>query len=113
MAYNLFLADRLRFILSGKHIAYTEKIMFGRLVFMINNKFCFSIYKDEMEIRISSDSANSLLSTGRYQPLDPSGKSMKHFIKIPSIALDMDEELEHWVNLSLAYNKILTQDLSQ
>lgn len=53
MAYNEFLADRIRTRLSKHKVE--EKKMMGGLTFMVNDKMCVGIVKDDLMARINPD----------------------------------------------------------
>lgn len=55
MAYNEFLADRMRLILREKSVSFLEKKMMGGLTFMVDNKMCVGIVKDDVMARINPD----------------------------------------------------------
>jgi hypothetical protein len=74
MAYNEFLADRIKLVLKEKMVPFTEKAMMGGLTFMIDEKMCVGIVKDSLMARI-----------------DPEG-------------YDLDTDLEYWIDLALEYN---------
>ncbi|HEC43053.1 MAG TPA: RNA methyltransferase [Bacteroides sp.] len=74
MAYNEFLAERIKLVLKEKTVPFTEKAMMGGLTFMIDDKMCVGIVKDSLMARI-----------------DPEG-------------YDLDTDLEYWIDLALEYN---------
>jgi TfoX/Sxy family transcriptional regulator of competence genes len=53
MAYNEFLADRIRTRLSKWKVE--EKKMMGGLTFMVNDKMCVGIVKDDLMARIDPE----------------------------------------------------------
>jgi len=55
MAFNEKLADRVRELLAeaGKNI--DEKLMFGGLCFMVDNKMCVCVSKDRLMLRLDPD----------------------------------------------------------
>ena len=55
MAYNEFLADRIRQVLKEKNVVFEEKAMMGGLTFMVNDKMCVGIVKDNLMARIDPD----------------------------------------------------------
>jgi len=55
MAYNEFLADRIRQFLHHKRVHFLDKPMMGGLVFMIDDKMCVGIIKDDLMIRIDPE----------------------------------------------------------
>ena len=55
MAYNEFLADRMRNILREKGAFYQEKKMMGGLTFMVDEKMCVGIVKENLMARIGPE----------------------------------------------------------
>ena len=47
MAYDEFMADRIRNILKEKKVAYSEKKMFGGMCFMIDDKMACGVHYDK------------------------------------------------------------------
>lgn len=61
MAYNEFLADRVRGSLKQLQTAFGEKKMFGGLCFMVDDKMCVGIIKDDLMVRIDPDDQEDFL----------------------------------------------------
>ena len=55
MAYNEYLGDRVRLVLRDKSVNFFEKRMFGGLCFMVDDKMCIGVVKDEVMARIGPD----------------------------------------------------------
>jgi len=104
MAYNEFLADRIRGFLKDKSAAFIEKRMMGGLTFMVDDKMCVGIIKDELMARIDPDIQESVLKKPGARQMDFTGKPMKGFLIISPEGTDMDEQLEYWIQLALDYN---------
>jgi len=104
MAYDENLADRIRQSLKTKRINYIEKKMMGGLSFMVDDKMCVGIIKDNLMARISPDSYESLLTINGCKPLDFTGRIMKGFVMVEPIGIDMDEDLDEWIQRCIDYN---------
>ena len=107
MAYDEHLADRIGKILHNKHVLYIEKKMMGGLTFMINDKMCVGIVKNELMARIGKDKQEDALKKPGCRPMDFTGKPMKGYVFLEPGAIDLDSELEYWIDLSLEFNKAL------
>ena len=104
MAYNSHLAERISALLQHKKVAHREMKMFGGLCYMVDEKMCIGIVQDELMARIDPNLYEaSLLRKGASQ-MNFTGRPMKGFLFINAEGTDMDEDLEYWINLSLAYN---------
>ena len=107
MAYDENLADRIRICLHDKRALFHEKKMMGGLTFMVNDKMCVGIVKNDLMARIGKDNyENAILKQGCRQ-MDFTGKPMKGYVFLEPMAVDMDSELDYWINLSLEFNKTL------
>ena len=107
MAYDENLADRISNILLNKHIHFHEKKMMGGLTFLINGKMCVGIVKNDLMARIGKDTYESALKKQGCRAMDFTGKPMKGYVFLEPLAIDLDSELEYWIDLSLAFNKTL------
>jgi len=104
MAYDEFLQERISRVLDEKHTSFVAKKMMGGLVFMINDKMCLGIVKDEMMARINPDIyEDSLLKEGCSE-MNFTGTSMKGFVFLSPDAIDMETDLDYWVQLCLDFN---------
>ena len=104
MAYDLYLADRINSTLHTKNVAFTEKKMMGGLCYMVDDKMCIGIIKNELMARIDPDIYENLLKKKGCKIMDFTGRPMKGYVLIEPDAMDTEEELEYWVQLCLNYN---------
>ena len=104
MPYNEFLADRVHQILEDKGVGFYEKKMFGGLVFMVDDKMCVGIVKDDLMTRIDPELTDEALKIKGCRLMDFTGTSMKGFMMIDLEGTDMDEDLVYWVQLALDFN---------
>lgn len=107
MAYDEHLADRIREQLHSKHVLFHEKKMMGGLTFMIHDKMCVGIVKNDLMARIGKDNYEAALQKPGCRPMDFTGKPMKGYVFLEQKAIDMEVELEYWIDLSLEFNKTL------
>ena len=96
MAYDAHLADRVRSILTSGG-EFSEKKMFGGLVFMINGRMCCGILKTDLVLRLTPEQAAASLRQPHTRPMDFTGKPMKSMIYVSAMGTDLDQELEAWV----------------
>ncbi len=107
MAYDENLADRIRITLREKHVIFDEKKMMGGLIFMIREKMCIGIVKDELMARIGKDKYEQALEKAGCKEMNFTGKPMKGYVFIEPHALDMDSELDSWIQMSLDFSETL------
>jgi len=104
MAYDEFLADRVRIVLKDKRVVYDEKKMMGGLTFMVDNKMCIGVVQKKLMARINPDIYEQALTKKGCREMDFTGKPMKGFVFIDPEGVDMDSDLDYWVQLSLDFN---------
>ena len=107
MAFDENLADRIRQQLKSRHILYVEKKMMGGLTFMVNDKMCVGIVKDDLMARIGKDNYDAALKKPGCREMDFTGKPLTGYIFLEPEAVDLDSDLEYWIDLSLDFNKSL------
>ena len=110
MAYNEFLADRIRQHLNEKKAAFRENNMFGGLCFMVDDKMCCGIHFDKnkntdlMMARIGEVATPQALKRQGCHLMDFTGRPMKGYVFLTPDALDTEEDLSYWVKLCLDFN---------
>jgi TfoX/Sxy family transcriptional regulator of competence genes len=104
MAFNEELADRVREIISLTHENVEEKKMFGGVCFMVDEKMCLGIIKENLMARIDPEIFEEVLEKEGCEPMDFTGKSMKGFVFVDNLVLNTKPKLEYWVKLALEFN---------
>jgi len=66
LAYNEFLADRIRNNLRDKHSSFEEKKMMGGLCFMVNDKMCVGVVGENLMARIDPDHYAIAIDAGKW-----------------------------------------------
>ncbi len=107
MAYNEKLANRIREQLSElPKIKVEEKEMMGGLTFMVNDKMCVGIIKDEMMCRIDPDIHDTQIEKPGCRTMDFTKRPMKGYVMIDETGMKSKKDFEYWINLSLDFNKL-------
>lgn len=104
MAYDEFLVDRVRNILNDKKVYSEEKKMMGALTFMVDNKMCVGVIKDNLMARIDPEIYEEALTKEGAKEMDFTGRPMKGYVFISPEGVDMGEDLEYWIQLCLDFN---------
>lgn len=104
MAYDEYLSERIRNALIEQGASFEEKKMFGGLCFMVDDKMCVGIFRNALMARIDPGLHDEAVLREGVRPMDSSGKSMKGFVYVVPEAIDLDSQLEEWVQLALEYN---------
>jgi hypothetical protein len=104
MAYNEFLADRVRFALNRRNQLFLEKKMMGGLVFMIDNKMCLGIVKEDLMARIDPEIEEEALKRTGSREMDFTHQRMKGYVFINPEGTDLDKDVDYWIDLALEFN---------
>ena len=103
MAYNEKLANRIREQLADLP-NIEEKEMMGGLTFMVNEKMCIGIIKDEMMCRIAPEMQDTVLEKTGCRIMDFTGRPMKGYIMVDDTGMKNQKEFDYWINLCLEFN---------
>ena len=103
MAYNEKLADRIRKRLSVLPDV-EEKQMMGGLTFMVNEKMCIGIIKDEMMCRIDPEFHESAIEKTGCRTMEFTGRPMKGYVMIDETGMHTEQEFQYWIDLALGFN---------
>ncbi len=105
MAYSENLANRIRSALTSvKRVK--EKEMMGGLTFMVNDKMCVGIIKDEMMCRIAPEEQEGALERNGCRVMDFTGRPMKGYVMVDDSGMKTKKEFDHWINLCLDFNRV-------
>ncbi len=106
MAYNEYLAERIERILVEKKVDFYAKKMMGGLTFMVDNKMCVGIVKEDLMARIGTDIYEEALTKTGAKPMNFTGRSMKDYVFVSPDGIDFEEDLEYWIQLALDFNPL-------
>lgn len=106
MAYDEYLSDRIRNILKEKQIFFVEKKMMGGLCFMVDDKMCIGIVKNNLMARVGPDAYAEALQKESCKEMDFTGRPMKGYVFVEPDGIDTEEELEYYINLCLSFNPL-------
>ncbi|MDO7171184.1 RNA methyltransferase [Mariniflexile sp. AS56] len=112
MAYDAFLADRIRQLLQESHIFFEELSMMGGLCFKVDNKMLCGIHFDKkfgdnlLMARIGETVYEAELEKPACLPMDFTGRPMRGYIFVTPDGFDTDTDLWYWLQLCLAFNPL-------
>ena len=104
MAYSEVLAKRIRKILIPKNLQVEEKKMMGGLTFMVDEKMCVGVVRDDLMVRIAPEEYEFALQKTGCRPMDFTGRPMPGFVFVNHDGISTDQDLENWLNLALEFN---------
>ena len=104
MAYDASLAERINQYIQTKSVSYYEKKMFGGVCFMVDEKMCLGVVKNELMLRIDPEKQAVYLKKKHARPMDFTHKPMSGFLYISQDGIDKDKDLFYWIDEALAFN---------
>ncbi len=81
-----------------------EKKMFSGIVFMVNNKLCIAVRKDNIMLRIDPSLHDELVEKDGCSEMIMKGKSLNGYVVVDESVLTTKKQINYWVNLALDYN---------
>ncbi|WP_298239370.1 RNA methyltransferase [uncultured Algibacter sp.] len=112
MAYDEYLADRIRQQLKDKNVSFTELKMMGGLCFKVDNKMLCGIHIDKkygdslLMARIGESVYLNELKKPVCLPMNFTGRPMRGYIFVTPDGFDMDKDLSYWIDLCLVFNPL-------
>lgn len=112
MAYDEFLADRVRQVFKERKMPFVEKKMMGGLCFMVDDKMCCGIHFDKkretdlLMARIGEEASIGAMEKKGCHPMDFTGRPMKGYVFVSSEGFDSDEDLAFWIKLCMDFNPL-------
>lgn len=104
MAYDEYLADRIRNAFRELHVIADEKTMMGGLCFMVNDKMCAGVVNEMLMARIDPAIYAEALTRKGCREMDLTGRPLKGFVFVEADGLDDEEDLLAWIQLCLDFN---------
>ena len=102
MVYNEQLAEKIRKLVSSRR-GWTEKKMFGGIAFMLNEKMCCGVVKDDLLVRVGPDRNAEALSLPNSRPMDFTGKPMKGFVYVNAKGWSDGRTLNKWIDMAVEF----------
>src|SRR5436190_11173903 len=104
MAYNEYLAERVRAELKRHRVPLEEKAMMGGLCFMVRGKMCVGVDKDRLMVRLDPERQAEALAWPGAAPMDFTGRPMRGFVFVSAEGWERPAGLAAWLALALDYN---------
>lgn len=112
MAYDEYMADRIRQVFKQKGVPFEERRMMVGLCFMVDDKMCVGADKDKrtnknrLMARVGEYEYEEALKKPGCSYMDITGKPLKGFVLVAEEAFDRDADLEYWIQLCLNFNPL-------
>src|SRR5687767_15106868 len=105
MPFDEALGERVANSLRRAGLDFREKRMFGGLGFMINDKMCVGVVKDELMVRVLDERYDEVLQMPYARQMDFAGRPMKGFVYVSRDGVAGDKELQKWIDLGIEFAK--------
>jgi TfoX/Sxy family transcriptional regulator of competence genes len=106
MAYNEALAERIELILEEKKVDFLPKKMFGGMCYMVDEKMCLGIVKEELMARVGEEQYEKALGETGAKLMNFTGRAMKGYVFVDVDGYDLEDDLEKWVQMCLDFNPL-------
>ncbi len=106
MAYDIILEERITRLLQLKGIDFEARKMMGGLVYMVDQKMCVGIVKDQLMARINPEIYAECIEMPHCSEMNFTGRPMKGYVFITPEGLIQDHDLDYWVQLCLDFNPL-------
>ncbi|MFY0643536.1 MAG: TfoX/Sxy family protein [Bacteroidia bacterium] len=104
MAYDQFLAERISNYFKAKKLKTEDKKMMGGLAYMLNDKMCVGIVKNELMARVGPDAYEECLKKEGCKEMNFTGRPMKGYVFVDGDGIDSEEDLAYYLDLAVAFN---------
>ncbi|MEZ5344830.1 MAG: TfoX/Sxy family protein [Pyrinomonadaceae bacterium] len=104
MAYSEPLAIRLRAYFLSNGVEFEEKKMMGGLCFMVDDKMCVGVMKEDLMLRTDPEIYDNLIAKKGARPMDFTGRPLKGFVFVEEKAVEKPAQLKYWIDLALEFN---------
>jgi TfoX/Sxy family transcriptional regulator of competence genes len=103
MAYDEELANRIRDAIPN-HDRVTERQMFGGLAFLLNGNMAVAASgQGGLMVRVDPDETDTLVTEEGVAHFEMRGRPMSGWVRVDPSAVSSQEQLQHWVEVGLAY----------
>ncbi len=106
MAYNTYLAERISRIFKDRNLIIREMKMMGGLCYMLDEKMCIGIVKKQLMARVGPANYAKCLAKEGCSEMNFTGRAMKGFVFVNEEALDLDSDLEFYVDLAIGFSPL-------
>ncbi|NRA10749.1 MAG: TfoX/Sxy family protein [Crocinitomicaceae bacterium] len=106
MAYDEYLEERVNNVLNERHVQFDARKMMGGLIYVVDEKMCFGIVKDELMVRVGIDAYPELIEREREgaRSMDFTKRPMNGFFYVAPEGFDFESDLEFWIQKALDFN---------
>jgi len=110
MAFDPYQLERIEQVLHSKKIPFLSKKMMGGQLILVDDKMLMGLDQDKktkenrLMVRVGEEGWAEALRQLGCREMDFTGRPMKGFVYVYPEGFDMDDQLEFWIDLALAFN---------
>jgi TfoX/Sxy family transcriptional regulator of competence genes len=86
--------------------AVEEKKMFSGTCFIVKEKMCVCVSKNELMCRIGPVTFETAVEMNGCRAMIHNGKTMKGFVFVSEEAIQSKKDFNYWIQLALDFNKL-------
>jgi len=106
MAFDEYQQERIDNILRSRGVQFLSKKMMGGLCYMVDDKMLCGLVKDQLMARVGPYAYEDALARDHTHEMNFTGRAMKGYVFVDEGGMDMDDDLEYWIDLCLAFNPL-------
>lgn len=106
MAYDIHLGERIARVFEEKKLEPRQMKMMGGLCFMLDEKMCVGIVKNQLMARVGPDNYDICLAKDGCNEMNFTGRPMKGYVFVDADAIDTDNDLEFYIELAIGFNPL-------
>lgn len=103
MAYDELLTERMRGDLVAMRTKFVEKKMFGGLAFMVKDRMCCGIVRDDLMVRVTDARYEEVLKMPHAREMDFTGKPMRGFVYVSEEGTSNTRSLQKWLKMGVEF----------
>lgn len=106
MAYDTYQEERINQVLKEKNTEFLAKKMMGGLCYMVDGKMLCGLVKEQLMARIGVDAYEEALARDHVSEMNFTGRAMKGYVFVDAAGIDMDEDIEYWIQKCIDFNPL-------
>ena len=91
-------------LLTEREVTFETRKMMGGLCFMVDDKMCIGIEKQQLMLRVGLDAYEDCLKRRHCRPMDFTGRPLKGYVYVDPEGVKTKRQLEPWIQHALDFN---------
>lgn len=106
MAYDNHLEERITRIFEEQRRDVRKMKMMGGLCYMLDEKMCVGIVKNQLMARVGPDNYEVCLAKEGCSEMNFTGRAMKGYVFVDPDGIDTEDDLTFYINLAIGFNPL-------